>query len=75
MSYYDLIEGVIGIASYLLIFLEDKDMGDLLIDMLTYLFRLTEDITVDGETVPGWQIPSQHQFTDIEKKAYPNGNF
>ncbi|MEC1792709.1 lanthionine synthetase C family protein [Bacillus vallismortis] len=75
MSDYDVIEGVSGIASYLLLFQEDKAMGDLLIDMLTYLVRLTEDITVDGETVPGWHIPSQHQFTDIEKKAYPNGNF
>lgn len=67
MSDYDVIEGVSGIANYLLLFQEDKAMGDLLIDILKYLVRLTEDIIVDGEKVPGWHIPSQHQFTDIEK--------
>ncbi|MCY8928057.1 lanthionine synthetase C family protein [Bacillus subtilis] len=75
MSDYDVIEGVSGIASYLLLFQEDKAMKDLLIDILRYLVRLTEDITMNGEKVPGWHIPSEHQFTDIEKKAYPNGNF
>lgn len=67
MSDYDVIEGVSGIASYLLLFQEDKAMRDLLIDILKYLVRLTEDITVNGEKVPGWHIPSEHQFTDIEK--------
>lgn len=68
MSDYDVIEGVSGIASYLLLFQEDKAMKDLLIDILKYLVRLTEDITMNGEKVPGWHIPSEHQFTDIEKK-------
>lgn len=67
MSDYDVIEGVSGIASYLLLFQEDKAMKDLLIDILRYLVRLTEDITMNGEKVPGWHIPSEHQFTDIEK--------
>ncbi|MCI4140251.1 Subtilin biosynthesis protein SpaC, partial [Bacillus vallismortis] len=37
MSDYEVIEGVSGIASYLLLFQEDTAMEDLLIDMLTYL--------------------------------------
>ncbi|MCZ4247968.1 lanthionine synthetase C family protein [Bacillus amyloliquefaciens] len=75
MTDYDVIEGVSGIASYLLLFQEDKRMKDLLIQILKYLVRLTEDINVKGEKVPGWHIPSLHQFTDIEKKSYPYGNF
>lgn len=74
MSDYDVIEGVSGIANYLLLFQEDKAMGDLLIDILKYLVRLTEDIIVDGEKFLDGIFHLNISLL-ILKKAYPYGNF
>ncbi len=48
---YDLIRGLTGIGAYLL---HRYHGGGLLHRVLSYLVRLTEPLTVDGEVVPGW---------------------
>ncbi|MBE0343534.1 Subtilin biosynthesis protein SpaC, partial [Paenibacillus sp. 28ISP30-2] len=75
ISDYDVIEGLSGIANYLLIFSEDKKMRSLLVDILQYLVRLADDKEYQGLKIPGWHIPSQNQFTQMEEQLYPEGNF
>lgn len=53
---FDLIRGLAGLGAYLL---SRHDHGqledvDLVHDVLSYLVRLTEPITIGGETLPGW---------------------
>ncbi|GAA3027108.1 lanthionine synthetase C family protein [Streptosporangium longisporum] len=48
---FDLISGLTGIGAYLL---HRHGGGEQLRDVLAYLVRLTEPLTVDGETFPGW---------------------
>ncbi|MGH3913857.1 MAG: lanthionine synthetase C family protein [Pseudonocardiaceae bacterium] len=48
---YDLINGLTGIGVYLL---HQHGKGDLLWDILSYLVRLAEPLTVDDQTLPGW---------------------
>lgn len=48
---YDLIRGLTGIGAYLL---AREPEGDLLRDVLAYLVRLTEPVTIGDETLPGW---------------------
>ncbi|WP_034088888.1 lanthionine synthetase C family protein [Streptacidiphilus albus] len=48
---FDLIGGLTGIGAYLL---HRHRGGDLLRDVLAYLVRLIEPVTVNGEALPGW---------------------
>lgn len=48
---FDLINGLTGIGVYLLY---QYNEGDLLRNVLSYLVRLTEPLTVDGQVLPGW---------------------
>ncbi|MGH3885759.1 MAG: lanthionine synthetase C family protein [Pseudonocardiaceae bacterium] len=48
---FDLISGLTGIGVYLL---HQHGESELLRDVLSYLVRLTEPLTVDGEPLPGW---------------------
>ncbi|MGG1642581.1 lanthionine synthetase C family protein [Paenibacillus sp. NRS-1782] len=75
MSDYDAIEGLSGIANYLLIFSEDKKMRPLLLEVIQYLVNLTHDQEYDGVQIPGWYISAKNQFTPMEQQLYPNGNF
>ena len=75
MPNYDVIGGLTGIGRYLLYHKDKPDMKRLLDGILRYLIALTEDKVVIGEKVPGWYIPSKHQFLESEKVQYPNGNF
>lgn len=47
---FDLINGLTGIGVYLL----HAGNADHLRDVLAYLLRLTEPLTIDGQTLPGW---------------------
>lgn len=47
---FDLINGLTGIGVYLL----QANHTDLLRDVLSYLVRLVESVTVDGQELPGW---------------------
>lgn len=75
MTDYDVIEGISGIVSYLLLLTEEKSMKRLLRETLEFLIRITDDIERHGEKVPGWHIPSEHHFTQQEKDLYPKGSF
>ncbi|MCY8209680.1 lanthionine synthetase C family protein [Bacillus subtilis] len=75
MTDYDVIGGLAGIGRYLLYYQNNKDMNELLKDVLRYLIKLTEKKEVNGVKVPGWYIPSENQFLPIEKVKFPNGNF
>jgi len=48
---FDLISGLTGIGAYLL---HQHGGGELLRDVLSYLVRLADPLTIDGETLPGW---------------------
>ncbi|MEW2505759.1 lanthionine synthetase C family protein [Amycolatopsis sp. NPDC047767] len=70
-AHYDVINGLSGTARLLL------DVGEtgVVENTLRYLVKLTEPITVDGHTVPGWWIPSQLQPVAEDARRYPRGDF
>ncbi|WP_322923694.1 lanthionine synthetase C family protein [Paenibacillus campi] len=72
---YDVIEGLSGIAAYLLSFRQDEQIRSLLERVLDYLIELAQPIQVGRLTVPGWHIPAANQFSEREKQQYPDGNF
>ncbi|WIM40591.1 lanthionine synthetase C family protein [Paenibacillus sp. PK4536] len=75
ISDYDVIEGLSGIANYLLLHPEEERIQQLQINVIDYLIQLSKDKEVKGIKVPGWYIPSAHQFTAQESELYPDGNF
>ncbi len=75
MSDYDVIEGLSGVGRYLLFFKEDAEMHAALLEVLSYLVHLTEDIEVEGKRVPGWFIPSKNLFLEEERQLNPIGYF
>lgn len=75
MGDYDVIEGISGIANYLLLYKHEKKMRELLINSLKYLVNISEDIDYQGRKVPGWLIPSECHFTKEESEYYSNGSF
>jgi hypothetical protein len=66
---FDLISGLTGIGVYLL---HRRHDDDLLRTVLTYLTRLTEPITVNGETLPGWW--TDHGPHDQPSPRWPGGH-
>jgi hypothetical protein len=48
---YDLIHGLTGLGAYLM---HRHGGGELLLDVLSYLVRLTKPLTIDSEVLPGW---------------------
>lgn len=72
---YDVIEGLSGILSYCSIYYEQESFSPILLKGLKKLVELTYDIDVKGYHVPGWYIPSDNQFSTVEKELYPYGNF
>ena len=73
--YYDVIEGISGIINYLSIFKNEEKYCKTIKNGLNKLVELTNDIDIDGYKVPGWYIPRENQFSEIEKRIYPHGNF
>lgn len=73
--YYDVIEGLTGVLSYCSIFYNHEKFRRVLLDGLSKLVSLTDDIMVDGKNVPAWFISSDNQFSEVEKALYPYGNF
>lgn len=72
---YDVIEGTSGIVSYLSLLRQEDRCYEALKRGLKKLVSLTEDIQIEGYAVPGWYIPSKNQFSELEQKIYPQGNF
>ena len=55
LAEFDVIRGLAGVGSYLLRRHPDSEATRAVLD---YLVRLTQPVTVDGETLPGWWTPS-----------------
>lgn len=72
---YDSVLGLSGTASYLLLFKEEEDVRECIIEILIYLIEITKNIEKYGYKVPGWYTSSENQFLDDEKKFYKKGNF
>lgn len=77
MTDYDLMEGLSGVATYILSFKsEDIEMDQLLNEILEYLCELTKYHFIDETMlVPNWHINSENQFIDAEKISFNKGNF
>lgn len=69
---YDAINGVAGLARYLL--LRRPRPHDALARALAYLVRLTEPVTAHGRRVPGWWVPRGTGLAD-QDPDYPRGHF
>lgn len=74
-TWFDAIEGMSGILSYLLIYKNDNLCMQAIYKGTEALIALTRDICVNGAVVPAWYIPSEYQFSPVEGKIYPKGNF
>ena len=72
---FDTISGVTGVLSYMGMYLGDDTCYNGVESGIDVLVRMTDDILIDGHSVPGWYIPAENQFTDIERTEYPMGNF
>lgn len=72
---YDVIEGLSGVAAYLLLFQQEPQIRSLLEQVVDYLIELAQPIQVGDLSVPGWHIPAANQFSESEKQQYPEGNF
>lgn len=77
MTDYDLMEGLSGIAAYILNFkFEDIEMNQLFIEILEYLCELTDYHFIDDNLlIPNWHINSENQFIAAEKISFHKGNF
>ncbi len=72
---YDVIAGLTGVLSYLYLFKKDTACYQGLLDGINALIRLTQNITIHETQVYGWYIPSKNQFSQLESRLYPMGNF
>lgn len=75
MLHYDIVSGISGIVRYLLNFAYQPQVLKIIKDSLTYLIKITKNITINGYEVPGWYISGKNQYRDDEKETYKNGNF
>lgn len=75
MTDYDAVAGWAGIGRYLLLNAEVPGFRELLGEALEYLVSLCEEKEVNGTVVPGWYIPAEHQFLEMDRAMYPQGNF
>jgi lantibiotic modifying enzyme len=71
---YDVIEGLAGVANYLL--LDETTWSDKHIQsIISYFISLTEDYEFDNKKLPKWHIHAQYLFSEEEKTQYPDGIF
>ena len=75
MSDYDSIEGLSGVARYLLFYQSDDEVKKTLENILEYLVEITKDIMINGQKIPGWFISRDNQFLESDKQFNPIGNF
>jgi class I lanthipeptide synthase len=69
LAEYDLINGLTGLGCYLLHHHRDNPV---IRDVLSYLVRLTEPLTVDADPVPGWW--TGHGPGDRPSARFPTGH-
>ena len=68
--FYYVIEGLSGVLSYLGIYRNQRKYYNVIIRGLEILVNLTKDIEIQGQVVPGWYIPVQNQFSELESKIF-----
>lgn len=73
MDDYDAISGVAGIASYCLLFPQEMKKSITLI--LKYIVDLSQDKQIEDIKAPGWYIPPENSFSEMEKRNWPSGFF
>jgi hypothetical protein len=69
LSEFDTIRGLTGLGALLL---ARDPQGPLLLDLLAYLVRLTEPVTVHGRSLPGWWSPVGP--SGKKNAAFPGGH-
>ncbi|MFI6999201.1 lanthionine synthetase C family protein [Nocardia sp. NPDC050175] len=77
---YDIINGLAGTARLLLDSVDDPVENDARVEQallatLRHLVAVSEPITVDGHTVPGWWVPAHLQSVEQDRVEYPRGDF
>lgn len=72
---YEVIQGISGVAIYFLINQKKSSFKAPLHKMISLMIDLTQPITVNGKTVPGWYVSPESFFLDEERIRCPNGNF
>ena len=60
--FYDTMEGISGMLSYLTLFAEDEKVRAILEKGAQALIFLTREITVLGYQVPGWHLPAEKNY-------------
>lgn len=73
--FYELIQGITGIGIHFLTHKDEPQLFPVLIKLIRLLINRTLPIQVRDRIVPGWYIPLEYQFTDEDKKNFPDGNF
>jgi lantibiotic modifying enzyme len=72
---YDVIQGIIGIGAYLLTKPSNPEFHKALTQIAKYLVGMCKPIKVNQTSVPGWYLPTEYQFLEQDRLAYPKGNF
>lgn len=73
--WYDPMSGLSGLAVYLRELPENETAQWLYKELMKNQVRLADEISIDGEVVPGWYIPRHYQFNQDYQTMYPNGSF
>ncbi|WP_431808871.1 lanthionine synthetase C family protein [Lysinibacillus sphaericus] len=76
MGDYDLMEGLVGIAQYILTYKVNNSHFQLLLSRIVdYFISLTQYQLIKDKKIPNWLIKSENQFLEEEKRIFSNGNF
>lgn len=75
ISHYDVMEGISGVLSYLLLQKDQNEILSCLKESIQYLINLTKDFQYHNNEIPGWYVSSKNQFSSVESEEYPEGNF
>jgi|GEM_PF-544945 len=74
-TYYETIQGLAGIGTYLLIRLHQPGVSEILQHILRLFILMVREKHKDGISYPGWHISKESLFLEEERIRYPNGNF
>ncbi|MEK4197962.1 lanthionine synthetase C family protein [Cytobacillus sp. FSL K6-0265] len=73
-SMFDVIGGLTGVGRYLLMSNQNNRHINHIIKISEFLIKLTNNITVENNIIPGWYVSCKNLgSTDLEKR-YPKGN-
>lgn len=72
---YDVINGLAGIANYLMNFRSYEEYNFVLREITEYFIDLFKDMDINSMKIPNYFIPVSKQSTEFDKEIYPNGCF